>query len=71
MSRSGRLTQATNELDQQKQIAEELKQNRERKQVLEKQIRAVKERIKIIDDLQKTQRGPSAMLQLINSRMPP
>jgi Tfp pilus assembly protein PilN len=68
---SAKLANATEELDEQKRIAEELKLNRERKTVLEKQIRAVKERIKIIDDLQKTQRGPSAMLQLVNSRMPP
>ena len=67
---SARLTGATNELEEQKRIAEELKQNRQRKEVLEKQIRAVRDRIKIIDDLQKTQRGPSAMLQLVNSRMP-
>jgi Tfp pilus assembly protein PilN len=37
----------------------------------QQQIAAVKNRIKIIEDLEKTQKGPSAMLDLINRVMPP
>ena len=61
---------ATAELARQQQLAEELKRNREQKELLEKQIKAVEERIKIIDDLQKNQKGPSSMLDLINSKIP-
>ncbi len=64
------LDEADAELRKQQALAEELKQNREQKDRLEKQIKAVEERIKIIDDLQKNQKGPSAMLDLINSKMP-
>jgi len=64
------LDKATKDLNEQQVIAAELKQNREQLDGLQKQIKAVEERIKIIDDLQKTQLGPSAMLSLINSKMP-
>jgi Tfp pilus assembly protein PilN len=64
------LEKATKDLDEQQVIAAELKQNREQLDGLQKQIKAVEERIKIIDDLQKTQLGPVAMLSLINSKMP-
>lgn len=64
------LDEADAELRKQQALAEELKQNREQKERLEKQIKAVEERIKIIDDLQKNQAGPSAMIDLINSKMP-
>jgi len=64
------LDKATKDLDEQQVIAAELKQNREQLDGLQKQIKAVEERIKIIDDLQKTQLGPVAMLSLINSKMP-
>jgi Tfp pilus assembly protein PilN len=64
------LEKATKDLNEQQQIAAELKQNREQLDGLQKQIKAVEERIKIIDDLQKTQLGPVAMLSLINSKMP-
>jgi Tfp pilus assembly protein PilN len=64
------LDKATKDLNEQQAIAAELKQNREQLEGLQKQIKAVEERIKIIDDLQKTQLGPSAMLNLINSKMP-
>lgn len=62
--------EAQTELQRQQALAEELKQNREQKDRLEKQIKMVEERIKVIDDLQKNQKGPSAMLDLINSKMP-
>ena len=61
---------ATTELKRQQALAEELKRNREQKELLERQIKAVEERIKIIDDLQKNQKGPSTMLDLINSKIP-
>jgi len=61
---------AKKDLDEQMVIAAELKKNREQLDGLQKQIKAVEERIKIIDDLQKTQQGPVAMLNLINSKMP-
>jgi Tfp pilus assembly protein PilN len=64
------LDAATSELKRQQALAEELKQNRAQKEQLEKQIKAVEERIKIIDDLQKNQKGPSSMLDVINSKMP-
>lgn len=61
---------AKKDLEEQQTIAAELKRNREQLEGLQKQIKAVEERIKIIDDLQKTQQGPVAMLNLINSKMP-
>jgi Tfp pilus assembly protein PilN len=64
------LDKAERDLDEQQTIAAELKRNREQLDGLQKQIKTVEERIKIIDDLQKTQQGPSAMLNLINSKMP-
>ncbi len=64
------LDNAKKELDEQQAVAAELKKNREQLDGLQKQIKAVEERIKIIDDLQKTQQGPMAMLNLINSKMP-
>ena len=65
------LDKAEKDLAEQKVIAEELKRNREQLDALQKQIKSVEERIKIIDDLQKTQLGPSALLALVNSKMPP
>jgi Tfp pilus assembly protein PilN len=67
---SNRLDDANRQLDEQQRIATELKANREKKDLLEKQIKGLKDRIKIIDDLSKTQKGPSAMLTLINERLP-
>jgi Tfp pilus assembly protein PilN len=64
------LDKAERDLAEQQTIAAELKKNREQLEGLQKQIKTVEERIKIIDDLQKTQQGPSAMLNLINSKMP-
>lgn len=64
------LTKAQDELAEQQRQAAELKKNREQKDALEKQIKSVEERIKIIDDLQKTQQGPSRLLNLINAKMP-
>jgi Tfp pilus assembly protein PilN len=64
------LDKAERDLAEQKLIAEELKRNREQLDALQKQIKSVEERIKIIDDLQKTQLGPSALLALVNSKMP-
>lgn len=64
------LDKATRDLEEQQTIAAELKKNREQLEGLQKQIKDVEERIKIIDDLQKNQQGPSAMLSLINSKMP-
>jgi Tfp pilus assembly protein PilN len=65
-----KLDRAERDLAEQQQAAVELAKNREQKDALEKQIKNVQERIKVIDDLQKTQQGPSAMLSLINSKMP-
>jgi Tfp pilus assembly protein PilN len=67
---SNRLDDANRQLDEQQRIATELKANREKKELLERQIKGLKDRIKIIDDLSKTQKGPSAMLTLINERLP-
>jgi Tfp pilus assembly protein PilN len=67
---SNRLEDANRQLDEQQRIATELKANREKKEILEKQIKGLQDRIKIIDDLSKTQKGPSAMLTLINERLP-
>ena len=67
---NAQLTKATDELAEQQRQAAELKKNREQKDALEKQIKSVEERIKIIDDLQKTQQGPSRLLNLINAKMP-
>jgi Tfp pilus assembly protein PilN len=64
------LDKADKDLAEQQSIAAELQKNREQLDDLQKQIKAVEERIKIIDDLQKTQQGPSSMLNLINSKMP-
>jgi len=65
-----KLERAERELAEQQQASVELAKNREQKEALEKQIKNVQERIKVIDDLQKTQQGPSAMLSLVNSKMP-
>jgi Tfp pilus assembly protein PilN len=65
-----KLDRAEKDLAEQQAAAVELAKNREQKEALEKQIKNVQERIKVIDDLQKTQQGPSAMLTLINSKMP-
>ena len=67
---SAKLERAERELAEQQQASVELAKNREQKEALEKQIKNVQERIKVIEDLQKTQQGPSAMLSLINSKMP-
>jgi Tfp pilus assembly protein PilN len=67
---SNRLEDANRQHDEQQRIATELKANREKKDLLERQIKGLKDRIKIIDDLSKTQKGPSAMLSLINERLP-
>jgi Tfp pilus assembly protein PilN len=64
------LDKAEKDLAEQQAISAELTKNREQLEGLQKQIKAVEERIKIIDDLQKTQQGPSAMLNLINAKMP-
>lgn len=66
-----KLAAANRELAEQQRIAAELKEDRERKEQLEKQINTVKNRIRIIEDLEKTQKGPSRMLNLINRVMPP
>jgi Tfp pilus assembly protein PilN len=66
-----KLDKAEKDLAEQQAASVELAKNREQKEALEKQIKNVQERIKVIDDLQKTQQGPSAMLSLINSKMPP
>jgi Tfp pilus assembly protein PilN len=66
-----KLAEANRQLAEQQQIAAQLKQDRERKVQLENQIATVKNRIKIIEDLEKQQKGPSAMLNLINQHMPP
>ncbi len=65
-----RLNRADKELAAQQAASADLKKNKEQLETLQKQIKSVEERIKIIDDLQKTQKGPSAMLSLINSKMP-
>lgn len=66
-----KLQQAEEDLAREQAAAAELKKNKEQKEALEKQIKSVQDRIKIIDDLQKTQQGPSALLDLINAKMPP
>jgi Tfp pilus assembly protein PilN len=71
MVSTARLADAEKQLKEQQQIAAQLKADRERKEQLEKQITAVKNRIKIIEDLEKAQKGPSQMLNLINEKMPP
>jgi Tfp pilus assembly protein PilN len=67
---NNKLQEAEKRLAEQKRIAEDFKKNREKKEILENQIKAIEERIKIIEDLEKTQKGPSAMLNLINSKKP-
>jgi Tfp pilus assembly protein PilN len=64
---SSRLDEVNTELANEKRIAAELEANRAQKIALENQIKTVQERIKIIEDLEKNQKGPSAMLDLINS----
>jgi Tfp pilus assembly protein PilN len=67
---SNRLEDANRQLKEQQAIAEQLKADKEKKDLLEKQIKNLQERIKVIDDLSKQQQGPSSMLSLINERLP-
>lgn len=67
---SNALAEADRELAEQQRIAAQLKSDREKLELLQRQIKSLQDRIKIIDDLQKQQQGPSTLLNLINERLP-